>query len=118
MKLEVFYFLIFFIICRTNLLTLEQYKNFQYLEKELIKTDPKLAAPFEIYAVRLNNSIGFEIQLVMNSVLRSAGVRDIKFGAYFPLCSNVFSMYMDLTAWPNGKVHLSEMTSNIRLINI
>lgn len=102
---------IIFIICKQNLLTLEEKQNFQFLEKELIQTDPKLAAPFEIYALKLNNSIGFEVQLIMNAALRAAGVRDIKFGAYFPLCSNVFSMYLDMTNWPNGKVHLSEMTS-------
>eukprot|EP01080_Neovahlkampfia_damariscottae_P005811 gene5811-9634_t len=47
----------------------------------------------------------------MKTFLRQAGMNDIKFGAYFPYCSNLFNMYLDLRSWSSiGKIYTNELS--------
>lgn len=90
-------------------LSLNDVEKFVFLPPVHQEIKSKEALPFVVSVAKVNGSLGFEIKLAMNTGLRTAGVYDIKLAAFFPFCSNLFNYHVDLTDWPSGKKHLTEV---------
>jgi hypothetical protein len=100
---------LFFSLTQTRQLTIEELNNFKIETPKEMKYNKSL--PFTVLVANLQDLLGYEITLEMSASLRRAGVNDIKFGAYFPYCSNLFNMYLDLTNWTSiGKKFTRELS--------
>lgn len=86
---------IFLLVCVVSslLASTEQFPNinipFIPIPNTPIPPVTPAGAPFTIRPRFLNETLGVEVQLDMNSALRNIGIKDIYLGIHFPLCSRV-----------------------------
>jgi hypothetical protein len=110
---------IFLLLCVVSslLANTEQFPNFNIpfipIPSTPIPPVTPPGAPFTIRPQFLNETLGVEVQLDMNSALKNLGIKDIYLGVQFPLCSRTFQIYVDMKrSWtgPIAKVYTKEMT--------